>query len=156
MGHGLQGKVIRTSKLNLDLGSQAPSKEKRQLLHDTVIVSFLGEEETQRSPTMLSRQSTGASIKAQCWESTLFAPESMPSPILIGTADIVKDTAQESPAKSHTICSKWGKLLTHWHKLSSFFSAQPFLYQSQELWIERVTKKGFSCCDIFYHTQKNP
>lgn len=63
---------------------------------------------------MLSFQSTSTSIRVQAsGDRPPFASESIHFPGLIGTEEIVKDTGQESPAKSTTVCSKWGQLLTH-------------------------------------------
>lgn len=117
MGHGLQGKVIRTSKLNLDLGSLAPSKEKQWLLHDTAIVSFFFWKRHKDHP--------------QCY--LVSPPAHQSGPRLLGI-DLLcsrinalshshrysRDCQRYSigePAKSSTICSKWGRLLTHWHSL---------------------------------------
>lgn len=131
MGHGLQDKVIRTSKLNLDLGSIGTFRRKTVAPSWHSDCFFFFARDTKITHNVISSVHQCINHDPGCWESTPFGPESMPSSILIGTAEIVRDTAQERPAKSSSICSKWGRLLTHWHTVSflSFLLSLSFISQ---------------------------
>lgn len=146
MGHGLQGEVIRTSKLNLDLGSW----KKNSGSHMTQrLFLFFFPRDTKITHNVISSVHQCINQGPGCWESTPFAPESMPSPILIGTAEIVRDTAQESPAKSSTICSKWARLLTHWHAVSLLSSLLSLSFISlKRTGLKMLQWSSFSYCDI--------